>query len=325
MDQLRLPSQRLSRGAQLALTVFAVALTGAMTISVQAAAAEAPPANKTLPRLTPGEHFVGQELKGVNGTWERGEWVEWEEWKRCSGSSCETVQKEPKGTTIGFYHTTEADAGKTLEFVVTEANLGGQTTVASEPSSVIQGHYGWFAPGQTRINGPVSAGGWGLFSIEFEYQNVRTQVVCQKNSGAGTLVSNASAAEINGLKLTLTGCSVEKPMAKECRVAGGTASFELWNAHTVGGLTPALVSLSPGSVGIGSFTLEHCSGLYYFVNHAYTIKQLGSLSLNYGNAGSSLVWPYSRETFVVENVYANVEGATEFSSPSGLILAQSAP
>jgi hypothetical protein len=96
--------------------------------------APAAPANATPPTVV-GDAIVGSTLTVDTGTWTDPQAAITISWQRCAadGTNCLTID----GATATTYTLTAADAGSTIEAVVTATNAGGSTAAASAATAPV--------------------------------------------------------------------------------------------------------------------------------------------------------------------------------------------
>ena len=98
-------------------------------------AASSAPSNTTLPGLS-GTATVGQQLTASPGVWQGSPTPTYSYgWQRCDsgGNNCVAIS----GANGSAYTLVGADAGSTIEVVVTASNSAGQASAASAPSGVV--------------------------------------------------------------------------------------------------------------------------------------------------------------------------------------------
>jgi alpha-tubulin suppressor-like RCC1 family protein len=84
------------------------------------------PVNTALPAIS-GTAAQGQALTTTNGSWDNSPTSHSYRWQRCNGTSCTDIS----GATASSYTLVYADAGRTVQVVVTAANAYGSTPATS--------------------------------------------------------------------------------------------------------------------------------------------------------------------------------------------------
>jgi FG-GAP-like repeat len=101
-------------------------------VDYRTSAPATPPANLTVPVIS-GAPFVGQTFTTTNGTWSNQPTAYAYRWQTCTGSVCSDIS----GAVQPTYLARTADAGSTLQVIVTASNGAGAASATSQMTSPI--------------------------------------------------------------------------------------------------------------------------------------------------------------------------------------------
>ena len=222
------------------------------------------PVNTGEPTIS-GSAVVGQRLTATTGTWEGTAPITFAyQWARCGsdgglpdGSNCAAIS----GATGNSHVLVQQDVGSRIRVRVTATNPSGSTTVASNPTGVVQGQRpantrhpsvaGSWVEGQTVT---ISPGTWtGSPPITFTYQWLR----CNAAGGSCVPISGARATRY---RLTSSDIGRKIRVDVTARNASGSTTVRSTEPPTVAAAGPAGIIVLPSgdrSIPVTSVPVDH--------------------------------------------------------------------